>query len=160
VTYPAAYDAGLILTSRTQRRGYVIAALSGELGLASAPALREQLLNLIRPAASRLIIDLSAVRSADASGLAVLVGGGRRARILGGFLRLAAPSMAVAGVLSATGINQHLDIFPTVKAAIAGRRVLTGLAGFATSVAKITTGVDGRPADHLLGRIRLAATTP
>ena len=151
MTYPAAYDAGLILTSRTQRRGYVIAALSGELGLASAPALREQLLNLIRPAASRLIIDLSAVRSADVSGLAVLVGGGRRARILGGFLRLAAPSMAVAGVLSATGINQHLDIFPTVKAAIAGRRVLTGLAEF-------TTGVAGRPAGHLLGRIRLPAT--
>lgn len=152
MTYPAAYDAGLILTSRTEHCGYVIAALSGELGLTSAPALREQLLNLLRPAASRLIIDLSAVRSADASGLAVLVGGGRRARLLGGFLRLAAPSMAVAGVLSTTGINQHLDIFPTVKAAIAGRSVLTGLAEF-------TTGVAGRPADNLLGRIRPPGTT-
>jgi hypothetical protein len=55
-------------------------------------------------------------------------------------------------VLSTTGINQHLDIFPTVKAALAGRRVLTGLAGF-------TTGVAGRSADNLLGRIRLPATT-
>ena len=153
MTSPRAYDAGLILTSRTERRGYVIAALSGELDLASAPALREQLLSLLRPAASRLIIDLSAVRSADISGLAVLVGGGRRARLLGGFLRLAAPPIAVSGVLSATGINQHLDIFPTVKAAIAGRRVLTGLAEF-------TTGVAGHPADNLLGRIRLPARTP
>jgi anti-sigma B factor antagonist len=152
VTLPAGYDASLILTSRTRRRGYVMATLSGELSLASAPALREQLLNLIRPAASRLIIDLSAVPSADASGLAVLVGGGRRARLLGGFLRLAAPSMAVAGVLSATGMNQHLDIFPTVKAAIAGRPGPAGLAGF-------TTGVAGRPARHLLGRTRLPATT-
>src|ERR1700691_2110320 len=84
VSYPAAYDAGLILTSGTEHRGYVMAALSGELDLASAPALREQLLTLLSPAASRLIIDLSAVRSADASGLAVLVGGGRRARLLGG----------------------------------------------------------------------------
>jgi anti-sigma B factor antagonist len=151
VTHPAAYDAGLILTSRTEHRGYVIAALSGELGLAAAPALREQLLNLVRPAASQLIIDLSGVRSADTSGLAVLIGSGRRATLLGGFLRLAAPSMAVAGVLAATGMDQHLDVFPTVKAAIAGRRVLTGLAEVAT--------VAGPPAGHLLGRIRPPAAT-
>jgi hypothetical protein len=60
--------------------------------------------------------------------------------------------MAVAGALSTTGINQHLDIFPTVKAAIAGRRVLVGMAEF-------TTGVAGRPAGNLLGRIRLPGTT-
>jgi len=150
VTYPAAYDTGLIVTSRIQHRGYVIAALNGELGLAAAPALREQLLNLLGPAASQLIIDLSGVRSADASGLAVLVGSERRARLVGGFLRLAAPSMAVAGALAATGMDQHLDIFPTVKAAIAGRLVLTGMAECATAVA-------GHPAGHLLGRIRPTA---
>ena len=117
VTHSAAHAASLSLTSRTDRGGYVIAALSGELGIASAPALREQLLSLLR-AASQLIIDLSAVEHADASGLAVLVGCGRRARLLGGSLRLAAPSPEVARVLSATGMNQHLDIFPTVRAAI------------------------------------------
>jgi len=84
------------------------------------PPLREQLLSLLR-AASHLIIDLSAVEYADASGLAVLVGSRRRARLLGGSLRLAAPSPEVARVLSATGLNQHLDIFPTVRAAITGQ---------------------------------------
>ena len=113
-------DASLSLTSRTDRSGYVIVALRGELGIASAPALREQLLSLLR-AASQLIIDLSAVELADASGLAVLMGTGRRARLLGGSLRLAAPSPEVARVLSATGMNQHLDIYPTVRAAIIGR---------------------------------------
>jgi anti-anti-sigma factor len=73
------------------------------------------------PAASHLIIDLSAVEHADASGLAVLVGSRRRARLLGGSLRLAAPSPQVARVLSATGMNRHLDIFPTVRAAITGQ---------------------------------------
>jgi len=120
VTHCAADDASLRLTSPTDRGGYVIAALSGELGIASAPALREQLLSLLR-AASHLIIDLSAVERADASGLAVLVGSRRRARLLGGSLRLAAPSPQVARVLSATGMNQHLDIFPTVQAAITGQ---------------------------------------
>jgi anti-anti-sigma factor len=117
VTYPAAHDASLSLSSRAEHDGYVV-ALRGELDIASAPALREQLLSLLRRASSRLIIDLSAVEYADASGLAVLVSSGRRAGLLGGSLRLAAPSPAVATVLSATGINQHLDIFPTVQAAI------------------------------------------
>lgn len=120
MTHSAADDAGLSLPSRTDRGGYVIAALSGELGIASAPALREQLLSLLR-AASHLIIDLSAVEHADASGLAVLVGSGRRAGLLGGSLRLAAPSPEVARVLSATGLNKHLEIFPTVRAAITGQ---------------------------------------
>jgi anti-anti-sigma factor len=116
----AAHDAGLSFTSRTNRGGYVIAALSGELGIASAPALREQLIGLLRTA-SHVIIDLSAVEHADASGLAVLVGSGRRARLLGGSLRLAAPSPEIAWVLSATGLKRHLDIFPTVRAAITGQ---------------------------------------
>jgi anti-anti-sigma factor len=120
VTHSAADEAGLSLTSRTDRGGYVIAALSGELGIASAPALREQLVSLFR-AASHLIIDLSAVEHAEAGCLAVLVGSGRRAKLLGGSLRLAAPSPEVARVLSATGLNQHLDIFPTVRAAAAGQ---------------------------------------
>ncbi len=116
--YPATYETGLSLTSRTGPGGQVIAALRGDLDIASAPALREQLIDLLRPAASRLIIDLSAVRHADASGLAVLVGAGHRAGLLGGFLRLAAPSAEVALVLSATGMNRHLNIFATVQDAI------------------------------------------
>ena len=120
VTHSAADEASLSLPSRADRGGYVVATLRGELGIASAHALREQLLGLLR-AASDLIIDLSAVEHADASGLAVLVGSGRRARLLGGSLRLAAPSPQVARVLSATGVNRHLDIFPTVRAAITGQ---------------------------------------
>jgi anti-anti-sigma factor len=121
VTHSAAHDdAVLRLTSRADRGGYVIAALGGELGIASAPALREQLTGLLRTA-SHLIIDLSAVEHADASGLAVLVGSGRRARLLGGSVRLAAPSPEVTRVLSATGMNQYLDTFPTVRAAITGQ---------------------------------------
>jgi anti-anti-sigma factor len=120
VTHCAAHDASPSFYSPRDRGGYVIAALRGELGVASAPALREHLLNLLR-AASHLIIDLSAVDRADASGLAVLVSSGRRARLLGGSLRLAAPSPEAARVLSATGLNQHLDIYPTVRAATTGQ---------------------------------------
>jgi anti-sigma B factor antagonist len=111
---------GLSLTVRTER-GHVIAALSGELDITTAPTLREQLLGLLQPAASRLVISLPAVRYADASGLAVLVGTARRARMHGGFLRLAGPAPAVASVLRLTGMDRQLDTFPTVQAAMTGR---------------------------------------
>jgi len=103
VTHSAAHEASLSLTSRTDRGGYAIAALSGDLGIASASALREQLRSLLR-AASQLIIDLSAVERADASGLAVLVGSGHCAdgrlderphAAAGATLRLAGAAQAV-----------------------------------------------------------------
>jgi hypothetical protein len=77
---------------------------------------------LLSPAASRLIIDLSATGYADASGVAVLVGSARRARLLGGWLRLASPAPEVTRVLLVTGTGRHLATFPTVQAAITGQR--------------------------------------
>ena len=78
---------------------------------------------MLRPGASRLIVDLSAVGYADASGLAVLVGAGRRAGLLGGWLRLASPTPGVARVLSVTGLDRHLATFPTVADAITARHI-------------------------------------
>ena len=108
---------GLSVYARSERR-CVIAALSGELDSTCAPALREQLLALLRSGTGRLVIDLSRVSYADASGLAVLVGTRHRAGLLGGFLRLAAPAPAVAKVLRVTGLHRQLDVFRTVQAAI------------------------------------------
>jgi anti-anti-sigma factor len=92
--------------------GITIAELAGELDIASAPALREQLLSLLRPGSSRLFIDLSKVSLGDASGLAVLVGIGRRARLLGGFMRLAAVSPQADRVLHITGLHRYLPTSP------------------------------------------------
>jgi anti-anti-sigma factor len=88
------------------------------LDITCVPALREQLLGLLRPGTARLAIDLCRVSYADTSGLAVLVGTGRRAGLLGGFLRLAAPPPSVAKVLRVTGLHGQLDVFATVQAAI------------------------------------------
>ena len=102
--------------------GITIAELTGEVDIASVPALREQLLRLLRPGSSRLVIDLSKVSFCDASGLAVLVSTGRRARLLGGFLRLAAVSPQVGRVLHLAGLLRSFAIFPTVQAAATGPR--------------------------------------
>ena len=115
----------MTLTVLTTPDGAVIVAIGGDLDIASAPAARERLLSLLRPGACRLVIDMSAVRYADASGLAVLVSTQRRAVLLGGGLRLAAPRPEVARVLTVTGLSRHLAAYPTVRAAVAGREPLT-----------------------------------
>ena len=110
---------GLDLSARTAG-GITIAELTGELDVASAPALRDQLLSLLRPGSSRLVVDLSKVSFCDASGLAVLINTRRRAGLLGGFLRLAAVSPQVGRVLNISGLHRHLSHFPTVQAAATG----------------------------------------
>jgi anti-anti-sigma factor len=104
--------------SAREERGYLVAALSGRLDNAHAPAVREQLLRLLRPAASQLVLDLTLVSDIDAAGLAVLVGTQRRARLLGGSLRLAAARPAVSMAVHAAGLDWLLGSFPTVQAAI------------------------------------------
>lgn len=100
---------GLTVSARAEP-GYLCAALTGALDITRAADLREQLLDLLRPAACRIVIDLSAVSSADASGLAVLIGAARRARLLGGLIRLAAPSPAVTEALGSTGLGRQFEI--------------------------------------------------
>jgi anti-sigma B factor antagonist len=99
-------------------RGYLVAVLSGGLDGTRATALREQLLRMLRPASSRLVLDLSRVNHVDALGLAVLVGTERRARLLGGSLRLAAAKPAVGMAVRAAGLDRLLEIFPTVQSAV------------------------------------------
>jgi anti-sigma B factor antagonist len=140
VTHPAAEDTGPItFTVVTERDGPVIVALAGELDMVSAPAVRERLLSLLRPDASRLVIDMSAVRYADASGLAALVSTQRRAVLLGGTLRLAALRPEVAKVLTVTGLSRNLAAYPTVQAALAGRKLTIRTALRGTSVVAANT---------------------
>jgi anti-anti-sigma factor len=123
LTHPVAEDIGPVTFAvLTDPDGATIVAIGGDLDIASAPAVRERLLSLLRPGACRLVIDMSAVRYADASGLAVLVSTQRRAALLGGGLRLAAPRPEVAGALAVTGLSRHLAVYPTVRAAAAGRK--------------------------------------
>jgi anti-sigma B factor antagonist len=107
---------GLTLSVRNQD-GYIIATISGDLDIACVPAAREQLLGILGPHASQMIVDLSGVTFCDASGLAVLIGASRRAWLLGGVLRLAAPAPPVAAVLRLTGLDLQFEIFATVLAA-------------------------------------------
>jgi anti-sigma B factor antagonist len=107
----------LALPTRTER-GFLIVVLSGGLDATHAAVVREQLLRVLRPGTSRLVLDLSLVSNVDAGGLAVLVGTERRARLLGGSLRLAAVTPALRMAVRAAGLDRLLEIFPTVQSAV------------------------------------------
>jgi anti-anti-sigma factor len=96
-----------------RRPGHTIVALSGALDGAAAPALREHLIGVLRRSGRLLILDLREVASADAAGLAVLVGIQRRAAGLGITLRFAAPGPQVAARLRVTGLGRTLGVHPT-----------------------------------------------
>jgi anti-anti-sigma factor len=93
---------------------FTIARLEGELDIASAPALRERLLNIFSPAMRLLIIDLSGVSFCDVSALAMLVGTQGRATGLGITVRLAAPRFRMAKLLRVTGLDGYFTICPTL----------------------------------------------
>jgi len=143
VTYPGTKDVGPVIPAVTAGpEGDVqVAALGGDLDIASVPAVRERLLGLLHLGASRLVIDMSAVRYADASGLEVLVSTRRRAVLLGGTLHLAALRPEVARLLATSGLSRHLGTYPTVQAALADRRpgIHTALPG--TGPAVVTADV-------------------
>jgi anti-sigma B factor antagonist len=96
-----------------------IIRLGGALDLAAAPALRERLIGVLHRGTGLLILDLSRVLSCDASGLAVLIGTQRRARLLGIMVRLAAPSPPVTKVLRSTGLDRSFTIYPDLSGALA-----------------------------------------
>ena len=128
--YPVAEDSRPAFTNAVPApRDGIVVALESDLDIAAVPALRERLLRLLRPGASRLVADMAAVRYADASGLEVLLNTQRRAVLLGGTLRLAALRPEVAEVLHVTGLSRQLATYPTVQAAMAGWGPAIGVPG-------------------------------
>ena len=90
-----------------------VVRLTGGLDLAAAPALREQLIDVLHRGTALLILDLSHVLSCDTAGLAVLIGTQRRAKLLGTTVRLLAPSLPVAKAMRSTGLDRSFSISAT-----------------------------------------------
>jgi anti-sigma B factor antagonist len=100
-------------------QGWTHVRLRGDLDIATAPDLRERLLDILdRLTPSGLILDLSMLDFIDSSGTAVLVRTERRARLLGCMLVLVAPRAQVARVFQICGLDQHFLIYKNVAAAV------------------------------------------
>ena len=95
---------------------WTVVPLSGDIDLATAPALRARLTDLLDGGCS-LVLDLRELRFIDSTGLGVLVGALRRVRADGRELRLAGPPPGVHRVFSVTGLDHVFRIFPSVEEA-------------------------------------------
>lgn len=103
-----------------ERSGRTVLLLAGELDVASAPALRRHLVEVLADGPVDLVADLSGVSFIDSSGLGILVGGVRRTRARGGDLVLCGLEGNVRDVVELTGLDRAFTVRATLEEALAG----------------------------------------
>jgi anti-sigma B factor antagonist len=109
-----------------------VVTLPENIDQSNAGQVREQLLLVINRGAAVLIADMTATVSCDLSGADALARAGQHADASGTQLRLAVTAQFVRRVLSHSGLDPLVPIYPTVEAALAaeaGRRDSPGEAG-------------------------------
>ncbi|MGA2211482.1 MAG: STAS domain-containing protein [Acidimicrobiales bacterium] len=92
----------------------------GEVDIATAPALRERLEQVLA-SATRVVVDLSEVTFLDSTGLSVLVGAWKQlsGEDSEGDLRLVVVRPTIQKVLEITGLDQVFSVFATLAEALA-----------------------------------------
>ena len=100
--------------------GWAVARVAGELDVATAPRLREQLVAVLTDGRHHVVLDLSGVGFLDSTGLGVIVGVLKRARTLGGDLRLVCPNPTIRRIFEITALDRTMPLSDTVDAALIG----------------------------------------
>lgn len=96
-----------------------VMTLPAEIDVSNADQIRGDLLAAVAQDASLVIADMSATTFCDSAAVTALVRVARKANTSGTGLRLATSAPAVTRVLAITGVDQLIDIYPSVVAAMA-----------------------------------------
>jgi len=102
----------------SDRDGATVLSAHGEIDVATAPQLRQQIVELASESSAPLVIDLEGVDFLDSTGLGVLVSGLKRFRTLGSDVLLVATRPRILKVFEITGLTQVFSIHPTVEDAV------------------------------------------
>ncbi len=102
----------------TERDGFAVLSVRGEIDVYTAPRFRERLVELVNDGRHQVVVDLEAVDFLDSTGLGVLVGGLKRLRTHDGDLLLVCTQARILKVFEITGLNQVFAIHESVDAAI------------------------------------------
>ena len=97
----------------------LVVGVSGEIDIASAPKLRDELLSAVRRHGARLALDLGGVTFMDCAGINALLAARRHARLEGGWVRVARASRRARNVLMLTGLHREFALAGSEKAATA-----------------------------------------
>ena len=96
-----------------------VVILPAEIDITNADQVREDLLSVLNQGAGMLIADLSKTTFCDSAGVAALARSFRRAEASQSEMRLVVGTLAVQRILTLTGIDRLLDIYPSVAASLA-----------------------------------------
>jgi len=96
-----------------------VVILPAEIDITNADQVREDLLSVLNQGAALLIADLSKTTFCDSAGVGALARSFRRAEASRSEMRLVVSTLAVQRILTLTGIDRLLDIYPSVAASLA-----------------------------------------
>ena len=108
--------------SHYTKDGTVVIDVAGELDAATAPRLRELLIDLVSTNNSQLVVNLDRVEFLDSAGVGVLVGGMKRVRAHDGSLDLVCTRERILKIFKITGLTTVFGIHQTVDQAIAAQK--------------------------------------
>ena len=97
-----------------------VVTLPEEIDITNAGTVQDELLAALNQSAILLIADMSRTNFCDSSGVSTMVRVFRQAVASGSGLRLVVSTPAVQRVLSITGVDRLVDVFPSVAASLAG----------------------------------------
>jgi anti-sigma B factor antagonist len=97
-----------------------VVTLPEEIDVTNAGTVQDELLAALNQRAVLLIADMSRTNFCDSSGVSAVVRVFRQATSSGSGLRLVASTPAVQRVLSITGVDRLVDVFPSIAASLAG----------------------------------------
>ncbi len=108
-----------ISVSRTKSGDVPIVAVSGEVDVYSAPALKDSITELLQAGTNSLIVDLSGVAFLDSTGLGALVEARAATSEAGGSLPLVCSQERILKLFTITGLDSVFTIHSSVGDAIA-----------------------------------------
>jgi anti-sigma B factor antagonist len=111
-----------ISVSQTTAGDVPIVAVSGEVDVYSAPALKDNITEILQSGVTTLILDLTGVAFLDSTGLGALVEARAATSDAGGSLPLVCSQDRILKLFTITGLDGVFTIYPSIGDAVAGLR--------------------------------------
>ncbi len=108
---------GLTTSSRAP---WTVLHVRGEIDMASAPQLRQEVVRVIDRGDHDLVLDLTEVAFCDSTGIGVVVAAVKRARTAGGDVRVVCVNERLREMFAITRLDRVFDLFDLVDEAVAG----------------------------------------
>jgi anti-anti-sigma factor len=95
-----------------------VAAAAGEIDITNAESFRDTMLSALNAGALGLVVDMTATTFIDSAGITALARASRRAAGTEATVRLAVAAPPVLRVLNLVGIDQLIEVHPSVTASV------------------------------------------